>query len=73
MSVLWIFTTAAVIAVLALAVARSGARRHQESLNVHERSSREPDDVRAVADRPADARAEPMGVRRPGEPSIDPE
>lgn len=48
-----------------IAIARSGARHHPESLNTH------PDDDRApVRDRPAGPGAEAMGVDRPGEPGL---
>lgn len=48
-------------------LATAGARRHPEDLNSHDT---EP--VRPMADRPADAGAEPMGVAEAGEPSIEP-
>lgn len=53
-----------VLTALTLVVSRLGAREHQEALNSHDES------FEPKADRPADAEAEPMGVERPGEPSV---
>lgn len=74
MNAIVIIVIAVVLTALTILISRGGARNHQEELSTHAADPRDGGSLPTepvAADRPADAEAEPMGVRDAGEPSVE--